>query len=282
MRFDWYSQLNLPSFDPRLTARVQVGKYTSLKTGIGLYSQSPAATDYNATYGNPELRPEKAVHAALAVEQGLLPGLMLEVGGFYKHLYDLAAPSDQYTMRNGVVVSERVASIGTGRIFGGELLLRQSLSKYFFGWISYTLMRSERKDCAACSWRTFDYDQTHVLILALHGYLPKGWEVGLRFRYITGYPQTKPYGGYYDSDADVYSAAQGPVNTGRLADYNSLDLRVDKTFLFKKWVLKLYLDLTNVYNRRNEEVAQLSYDYTRTTPTLGLPIIPSFGIRGEF
>jgi TonB family protein len=281
-RFDWYSAIHLPTFDPRLTARFQLWKYTWLKTGIGLYSQSPTATDYNATYGNPNLRPEHAVHAGLGIEQGILPGLMLEVSGFYKYLYDLAAPSSQFTVRNGAPVAERVASIGTGHIYGGEVLLRQSISKYFFGWVSYTLMRSVRKDCATCDLRTFDYDQTHVLILALHGYLPKGFELGLRFRYITGYPQTKPYGGFYDADADVYSAAQGPVNTARLADYHSLDLRVDKTFLFRKWILKIYLDLYNVYDRRNEEVAQLSYDFTRSTPIHGLPIIPSFGIRGEF
>ena len=282
MRFDWYSAIHLPTFDPRITARLQVAKYTWLKTGLGLYSQSPAATDYNAAYGNPALRPEKAIHAALGVEQGLMPGLMLELGGFYKHLYDLAAPSQQLLQRNGQVVAERLASIGTGRIYGLEVMLRQSISKHFFGWVSYTLMRSERKDCAACDFRTFDFDQTHVLILALHGYLPKGFEVGLRFRYITGYPQTKPYGGYYDADADVYAAAQGPVNTGRLAAFHAVDLRVDKTFLFKKWVMKVYLDVTNVYNRRNEEVAQLSYDYTQSTPVKGLPLIPSFGIRGEF
>jgi outer membrane receptor protein involved in Fe transport len=282
MRFDWYSPLHLPTFDPRLTARFQLAKVTWLKTGIGLYSQSPAPTDYNSQYGNPYLRPEHAIHAGLGIEQGILPGLMLELSGFYKYLYDLAAPSTEFSVRGGSPVAERVASIGTGHVYGGEVLLRQSISKYFFGWISYTLMRSIRKDCDACDYRTFDYDQTHVLIVALHGYLPKGFEVGLRFRYITGFPQTKPYGGYYDTDADVYSPAQGPVNTSRLADYHSLDLRVDKTFLFKKWVLKIYLDIYNVYNRRNEEVAQLSYDYTRSTPIVGLPIIPSFGIRGEF
>ncbi|MEO6954869.1 MAG: TonB-dependent receptor [Polyangia bacterium] len=282
LRFDYYSSIPLPSFDPRLTGRFQLAPHTLLKVGVGLYSQPPAATDYNAAYGNPELRPEKAIHTSVSIEQGLWKGLQIEVGGFYKHLYDLAATSSAYTIRNGAAAAERVASIGSGRIYGGELLLRQQMSKYLFGWVSYTLMRSQRRDCASCSLRTFDFDQTHVLIVAAHAYLPRGFEVGFRFRYITGFPQTKPYGGFYDSDADVYNAAQGPVNTGRLASFNSLDLRADKTFLFKKWVLKVYLDITNVYNRRNDQVAQLSYDYTRSTPIKGLPIIPSFGIRGEF
>ena len=282
LRFDYYSSIPLPSFDPRLTGRFQLARYTLLKVGVGLYSQPPAAIDFNAAYGNPELRPEKAIHTSVSVEQGLWRGLQLEVGGFYKHLYDLAAPSSEHTIRNGIAAPERVASIGVGRIYGGELLLRQQLSKYLFGWVSYTLMRSQRRDCRGCALRTFDFDQTHVLIVAAHAYLPRGFEVGLRFRYITGYPQTRPYGGFYDADADVYNAAQGPVNTGRLASFHSLDLRADKTFVFKKWVLKVYVDVTNVYNRRNEEVAQLSYDYTRSTPVKGLPLIPSFGIRGEF
>src|SRR5205814_2537681 len=109
-------------------------------------------------------------------------------------LFDLVAPSDKYVVRDGETVAERKASIGTGRIYGGELLLRQSVSKWFFGWISYTIMRSERKDCASCAWRLFDFDQTHVLVLAVHAYLPRGFEVGLRFRYITGNPYTPAYG----------------------------------------------------------------------------------------
>jgi hypothetical protein len=207
---------------------------------------------------------------------------MLELTGFYKYLYDLAAASNNYVVRDGKTVAERVASDGVGRVYGGELFLRQAVSKYLFGIVSYTLMRSERRDCAACAWRLFDFDQTHVLVLAVHAYLPRGFEVGLRFRYISGYPYTPSYGGFYDADTDVYSPARGPVNTARLDAYHSLDLRVDKTFLFQRWLLKLYLDVSNVYNHANPELNQPSYDYTRSRAITGLPILPAFGIRGEF
>ena len=72
------------------------------------------------------------------------------------------------------------------------------------------------------------------------------------------------------------------MNTGRLAAFNQLDLRVDKTFLFQRWMLKVYLDITNVYNNPNVELNQPSYDFTRRATLTGLPIIPSFGIRAEF
>jgi TonB family protein len=282
LRFDYFSSIDHVAFNPRISARLQVAKYTWLKAGVGLYSQDPQPTDYDKKFGNPNLRPESAIHAAITLEQGLLPGLMLEATAFYKHLYDLATASQNFIMRDGVADAERVSSDGIGRIYGGEIFLRQAVSKYFFGILSYTLQRSERRDCASCPWRLFDFDQTHVLILALHSYLPRGFEVGIRFRYITGYPYTPSYGGYYDADSDVYSPARGPVNTARLDAYHSLDLRVDKTFLFKRWVLKLYLDISNIYNHANPELNQPSYDYTKSQPITGLPILPAFGIRGEF
>jgi len=282
LRFDWWSQLGgITAFDPRLSGRIQVAKYTALKFGVGHYSQSPQAIDFNRVFGNPNIRPERAIHTALGIEQGILPGLQAELTGFYKHLYELSAASSEFLLRDGRVTPERVANVGDGRVYGMEFLLRQSVSKYFFGWLSYTLMRSERRDCPTCGFRLFDFDQTHILVLALHGYLPKGWEVGLRFRYISGLPATPPYGGFYDADSDTYSPARGPVNTTRLADFHSLDLRVDKTFLFRTWTLRIYLDIINVYNRQNQEVVQPAYDFSRTQPITGLPILPSFGIRAE-
>src|SRR5262249_19077470 len=98
----------------------------------------------------------------------------------------------------------------------------------------------------------------------------------------SGYPYTVGYGGWYDADVDVYSPAQGPVNTGRLEAFHQLDLRFDKTFLFQRWLLKVYLDITNAYPHAHTELNQPSYDFTRRAALPGLPIIPSFGIRGEF
>src|SRR5205085_1538719 len=121
LRFDWYSPLPHPSFDPRMSARFELAKFTALKVGLGLYSQSPQATDYVAQFGNPRLRPESAVHSALTLEQGLAPGLMAEATVFYKHLYALSAPSNALVLRDGQVSPEHVASIGEGRVYGLEL-----------------------------------------------------------------------------------------------------------------------------------------------------------------
>jgi hypothetical protein len=72
------------------------------------------------------------------------------------------------------------------------------------------------------------------------------------------------------------------LNSGRLAAFHQLDVRFDKTFLFQRWILKAYLDITNIYNNPNVELNQANYDFTRRAALTGLPIIPSFGIRAEF
>ena len=68
----------------------------------------------------------------------------------------------------------------------------------------------------------------------------------------------------------------------RLPTFHQLDLRVDKKFVFDSWILNVYLDLQNAYNRGNPEGVQYNYDATLAQYATGLPIIPSFGIRGEF
>src|SRR5262249_3399224 len=127
LRFDYFSALGGQSFNPRFASRVQLSPMTWLKTGVGLYSQDPQPPDYNPNFGNPRLRPEPAIHYALTVEQGILPGLMAEVTGFYKDLYDLVVVSDNFLQGAGQAVPERKSNDGIGRVYGGEFMLRQAV-----------------------------------------------------------------------------------------------------------------------------------------------------------
>ena len=44
------------------------------------------------------------------------------------------------------LVGQALVPIGEGRVIGGQVTLRQQLAARFFGWISYSLLRSERRD----------------------------------------------------------------------------------------------------------------------------------------
>ena len=131
--------------------------------------------------------------------------------------------------------------------------------------------------------RPFSFDQTHVLAVVAGVKLPWGWRIGARFRYATGNPFTPLEPGYYDATADVYvpKPAGAPLS-GRVDDFMQLDLRVDKTFIFESWTLKMYLEFQNATNRENVEFINYTYDYSAQDAVNGLPIIPSIGIRGSF
>ena len=289
LRVDYFSYLGRFNVDPRLSGRVQVSPITWLKFGAGLYGQDPAPQDYFAAFGNRQLRLERAAQFSLAVEQAIWKGLFFEATAIYKHLWDFAGPSELYRRFGGGaqpddIRPERTASQVSGRIYGGTFLLRQKLSRYFFGWFSYSLLRSERRDCDTCSNRIFDFDQTHILIAAVHAYLPYKFELGLRFRYMTGFPYSPARGGYYDSDADLYQPqfpAPSERNLERIEDFHQLDVRIDRTFTFKTWRMKLYIDVSNVYNHPQPEQTVYSFDYSQRAFITGLPILPSFGIRAE-
>jgi len=51
--------------------------------------------------------------------------------------------------------------------------------------------------------------------------------------------------------------------------------------VFKRWSFRLYLDISNLYNRRAAEQVIYSYDYSKRAVLTGLPILPSLGVRVE-
>lgn len=280
------------TFDPRLTSRVEVvKKKLSLNAAVGLFHQEPFFPDiYPVSGGNPDITHTRSLHASVGAFWQIRESLTLETTGFYKHITRNIVGSNQIVWREGEAAREGRSNLGIGRIYGGELLLKKrqdnDCPKFLkmekcFGWLSYTLLRSERKDSSDTPWRLFDFDQTHIMTLILSGAWRRGWEAGLRFRLASGNPTTFLQGGIFDADADQYIAIPGPINGGRLPVFHQLDLRVDKKFVFKKWILTLYLDIQNVYNFRAKEFTRYNYNYTQRSYVMGLPIIPSIGIKGE-
>ena len=73
-----------------------------------------------------------------------------------------------------------------GRAYGLEVMIRRRIEQGFYGWLSYTLSRSERQ-VQGGRWVPFGFDQTHVLNLAA-SYAFDGWRFGGRFQVATGRP----------------------------------------------------------------------------------------------
>jgi TonB family protein len=280
-RLDYFSAIREFAFDPRANVAFSLREDMRLKFGLGLYSQPPEFQESSADIGNPDLEPIQSVHAGAGYEIDPIPGMMFSVEGFYKYLWDrvVVTPNGEPPF---------YSNAGIGRIYGAEFAahLRPTTgegegARRYFGYLSYTLSRSERKDGPNEPWRLFDYDQTHILTAAFVYRFNRGWELGGTFRLVSGNPYTPVVGSVYDALNDVYIPIDGQVNSQRNPLFNRLDLRVQKTWTFDQWKLALFLDIQNLYNQKNPEGEVYNYDFSERSVLTGLPIIPSLGLRGE-
>jgi TonB family protein len=281
LRVDYFGQVHELTVEPRLTLRYAVNSVLTAKAAVGLFHQEPTYDELDKGYGNPKLGTERALHYALGTELRPFEHLGIDITGFYKPMDHMVARSDRLVERDGALVPERFSNEGRGRVYGADILIRQELWHDFFGWVAYTLSRSERRDPGSSSYRLFDFDQTHILTAVASYRLPRNWEIGLRWRYVTGSAMTPIKGGVFASDSDTYFPVSGRVNSARLGAFHQLDVRVDKRWIYDGWMFNAYIDLQNAYSRTNPEFTNYNYDFSKQKVGGGFPILPIVGLRAE-
>ncbi len=291
VRADYYSESKEGTLDPRVSLIWSPTKRWNITGTVGLFSQPPGGAEISEVFGNPEVRAEHAIHYTLATKwrwncplswDAFCHEVSTGITFYYKQMYSLIVSSNAVIERDGEKKLERLKNGGIGRAYGMEFMLRLPPHRRFFGWISYTLGRSERLDAPDKKWRLFDYDQTHILTIVGALKLGYGFTFSARFRYVSGNPYTPLKGGIFDADSGGYIPIPGELYSERRAAFHQLDLRLDYKIVFPLWMLKFYLDVRNVYNQPNQEGMIYKYDYTKSAPITGVPIVPSLGIKGEF
>jgi hypothetical protein len=285
LRLSYYAgDLGYTTVDPRLRFVLELTDKTRLKGGVGQYSQAPGLLQTDEVFGNAAVGPERSLHTSLSIDRDLPWRTNVEITGFYKRLWNLSSPSTGLTRDPGAAQPnpENFASVGTGRVYGGEVLIKKDLSDRFYGWVSYTLMRSVRTPMPGQAQRLFDFDQTHILTLIASYDFKFNWRIGARFRVVSGNPITPIRDGVFDASAATYTPISGPPNSDRLPTFHQLDLRVDKTWVYRRVRVTSYLDIQNVYNALNVEFLNYSYDFRTTRPIYSLPTAPSLGMKIEW
>jgi TonB family protein len=268
--------------DPRLSAFYGLLPGTTLVAGAGLFGSPPQIQQTSPTFGNPDLGPERGVHLSLGVKQELPYASNLELTGYYKRLWDLVVRTRDVDAAGQPL---RYTNEGRGRTYGVELLLRRELARGLFGWLSYSLSRSERigdPSVTPYGWRLFFLDQTHILALIASYRLPGEWILGTRVRLVSGNPYTPPAGSALDADTGSVQCLPGAPLSQRLPAFFQSDARIDKRWVFEKWMFSAYLDVQNVTNHQNAEARFRNYDCTQTTAIPSIPFFPAIGLRAEW
>jgi TonB family protein len=282
IRYDYFSEISQHTLAPRMTLRYQVGAPIALKGGVGLFYQPPTPDESDASFGNPAVKCERAIHYSLGAEWKTWLNLTVDLTGFYKDLDQLISRTEATTIRNGVTVPLRYDNNGRGTVYGLELVLRQELTTKFTGWIAYTLSRSKRTESGETKSRLFQYDQPHILTAVLMYTLPRNWQISTRFRLVSGNPITPVVGSVFNSNSGEDKPTMGEIYSARNAPFHQLDVRIDKRWIYNRWMFNAYLDIQNIYNRANVEGIEYNYDFSEQKPRQGIPIYPILGLRAEF
>jgi hypothetical protein len=288
------------SGDPRLTVRYKLfnrdipgiprtsdDSAVWLKGSAGIYHQPPR---FVLPLPGLDMLPLKygllqSYQTSLGAEIPMQQSFQFSVEGYFNYmdptLFDLAVnPLSTNTPYNTSLlpvdiptqamdaqqIIDRLTHPETGRAYGLEFLLRRQSKSGVFGWISYTISRSERFQPAMpaegmmmatpARWVPYDFDRLQLLNMVVGMPLPRNWDLGLRAQYESGRPATTNAG----------------YNTGRNDGYFRIDLRVDKRAVWRKWLLDFYVDITNVALLPEEIEPGTVIRY----------VLPTVGLRARF
>lgn len=146
---------------------------------------------------------------------------------------------------------------GVGEAYGMELFFQKREGK-LIGWIGYTLAWTKRKFDDLNLGRVFypKYDRRHDLSLAATYSLNDQITFGATFTYATGMRYNAPTGQFIFNPIGISGPAQvlldyDDLNTNKFPDYHKLDLNFNYKLRMTKTELNFYINLYNVYNRRN-------------------------------
>lgn len=273
LRLDHFTLNQKTHLQPRFQARYQLDPSLLLRGSVGQYYQTPSPQEASRLYGNDDLRSPHAWHYTLGFTKDFRgerqDGFQLSNNYFYKKLNDLVTPD----------VSKNYSNAAEGEIVGGELQGKLQTGPWT-GQLVYTYLRS-RRTIPGFGTTPSEFDQTHNLNLI--GSHTRGlWTYSARFRFVTGNPYTPITGASFDADNDVYIPQRGALYSQRFENFNQLDVRIERKFVYDTWILTAYGEVLNLYNASNSQNFEYSYDYETKKKVRGLPILPTIGLKGEF
>ncbi|HEX2867954.1 MAG TPA: TonB-dependent receptor [Ignavibacteriales bacterium] len=222
---------------------------------------------------------------------------LFSVESYYKDMKNLYEFKDnaRYNPQSPVV---DLFTQGQGEAYGVEFFLNKT-SGSLSGWIGYTLSYTRRKFDELNAGQIFypRFDRRHDISLIAAYKLSENLNLGLTWMFATGQGYTLPVSQYQigSIDLDPDKRVQFDYterNAYKLPDYHKLDLNLTYTFFLNNSELETYLNIYNVYNRKNpfayyaSEVNKPVPEGTVSVPKFHsitiFPFMPSVGVTLKF
>jgi hypothetical protein len=224
---------------------------------FGKYYQIPGLVFMYAVPQNLHLSPIQATHFIAGLSYYPSPDIKVSVEGYVKRYADypvsveyptasLANSGDEYGVADRLFP---MVSSGSGTSTGIEFYLQKKLTQRLYGQVSYSYSETRHQALDAVR-RPGGFDIPHVLTLVGGYKIGDSWEVSGKFSYASGRPYT-PALEPASQQQNRHILDLSRVNAERSPSYSRLDLRVDYRAFFNGWNLVTYIEVENVYGRKN-------------------------------
>lgn len=290
VRLDYFNLTKELSVQPRSSVSVKLPNNAILRFAYGSYEQSPLAYQVLAENGNRDLKSSLARHYIMEFEHRLSSQTELKFATYYKSLLDLVTTNVvEFTNDFGLQTTVSYHNQGAGYIGGAEVFLRHRVNEKFFGWFSYAWTYREHRTHPDAPYEPYIFDNTHIISIVGNYNISPTLEIGAKWQCSSGTagahvseilliqdPMTR---GMQPIFTDVQDADE--ISLASLPSYHRLDIRVSKTWHRKGWQMSGFLEILNVYNRKNIiKLYNPAGDDVQEAPQL--PIIPYIGLTIEF
>lgn len=286
-RMDYYSALKEKLyFSPRIAISYLWTERTTLSVGYGRFYQSPSYIWLVGDPDNSALKPIQADQIVLSFAHNPRPDVKVQVEVYQKWYnnyparilrpYAVLAPSGFDDLTNDIPFGlEPLNSEGVGYSRGIEFFVQKKFSEIpLYGLFSLTLADTKFKSLKG-DYVEGAYDSPVILnITAGYRFNPE-WEISSKFRLASGLPTTpfNPVDG-----SRIYEL----YNQGdRLPLYHSLDFRLDKRWYFESFTLNTYIDIQNLYGRKNVAAYRWNPKLNKVESQASIGILPSIGVNFE-
>jgi hypothetical protein len=273
---------------PRFSVLYMWSPATKVRAGWGRFFQSQGINELQVEDGIAQFYPaQHADHAILSVEHAFDDGFDVRVEAYRKY-YRRIRPRFENMLDPLVLFPEAefdrvLVDARSARAEGIEVLMQMRPRGPWSGFVSYTWSQvTDRIDNADVprSW-----DQRHAVNLGVT-WASGPWTATLVNAYHSGWPTTELA---VDAVTGVPSIDLSARNRSRLEDFNSLDMRLTRTFLMPRGALDVFFELTNATSRKNpccveykpRQHADGSISYERDFSSW-LPLIPSAGVLWRY
>ncbi len=262
---------------PRLLLSWQPDAATRVWTGGGVYYQAPRYLQIAANPSNVDLKGERSTQVLLGVSRYLHEDLRFTAEGYYQKLDDLIVFPDR--------TSSAARNIGEGSAAGVDLMLAKRMSRGWSASATYSYSRARRDDKLGEGELASDWDRPHAFGIVSSWQPTDRWTLSAKWKYASGRP-TDAFVVHSDvlggADPERYSKELTRSNAERMPRYHSLSLRADYQRRFGPVNLVAYLDVMNVYGRKNGNAYE--WDERRGVNIIeGLDeILPTIGLRFEY